>query len=68
MKIEMSGVTEYCEEMPVVLCETRGLYPSKNGAGRLVIKALNECGHNSTEVDLVELLEWIKQNRPELLP
>lgn len=52
-KIVMEGVREYCEEMDVSLRTTNG---------RLVIEARNECGHNSTEVDLLDLLDWLKAN------
>jgi hypothetical protein len=51
--IVMEGVREYCEEMTVRLRKTNG---------RLVIEARNEGGHNSTEVDLVDLLDWLKAN------
>jgi hypothetical protein len=53
-KIVMEGVREYCEEMDVKL--------GKGDNGRLVIVALNEAGYNSTEVDLLDLLEWLKVN------
>lgn len=52
--IVMEGVREYCEEMDVKL--------RTSDNGRLVIVALNEGGHNSTEVDLLDLLEWLKTN------
>jgi hypothetical protein len=48
INITMNGVTEYNEGMEVSLSETDG---------KLVIKALNEAGYNSTEVDLLQLLE-----------
>lgn len=60
--IEMGGVREYCEEMPVRLCT----HDTPNGK-RLVVGALNECGHNGTEVDLLDLIAWVKKNKPELL-
>jgi hypothetical protein len=65
--IELTGVTEYGEEMPVVLCRTSGMFLSNKGKGRLVIKAMNEGGCNCTEVDLIELIQWLKINKPELL-
>lgn len=58
INITMNGVTEYNEGMEVSLSETDG---------KLVIKALNEAGYNSTEVDLLQLLEWVKTNRPDLI-
>jgi hypothetical protein len=30
-------------------------------------RAFNECGYNSTEVDIIDLLKWLKKNRPDLL-
>lgn len=58
IKTKMAGVIEFNECMPVILVE----------AGEVAsIKALNEGGHNSTEIDLRSLLVWLKMNRPELL-
>ena len=56
--VEMSNVREYAEGYPVVLNDERD---------RLTISALNEGGHNCTEVDLLEVIAWVKANRPELL-
>ena len=53
----MDGVTEYCE------CEDVKI---KGKAGNEIIEALNEGGHNCTQVDLRELLGWIKKNRPDI--
>ena len=72
-KIVATGVHEYCEEYDVVLTQTNGLYAGRNaetsarhGYGRWVVRALNEAGYNSTEVDVLELLVWLKVNRPDL--
>lgn len=54
----MEGVREYTEGCPVELTRS---------AARLVIKATNEGGNNVTEVDLLDLLDWIKRNDPEIL-
>lgn len=73
MGTRLGGVTEYCEDMPVELAETTGRYvygiPEEEwpGRGRIVILAKNEGGHNSTEVDLLELIAWLRANRPDLL-
>tara|TARA_R110000868_G_scaffold43927_2_gene147425 strand:- start:308 stop:547 length:240 start_codon:yes stop_codon:yes gene_type:complete len=73
VKIKMEGVTEYVEGDDVYLTETEGTYveemPDDNlpGRGRLVIKAINEGGFGCTEVDLLELLAWVKANRPDLI-
>lgn len=51
-------IREYAEGLPVKIIELNG---------RLVIEALNEDGHNGTEVDLTDVINWIKSNRPDLL-
>jgi hypothetical protein len=35
--------------------------------GPLVIKSHGECGHVRNEVDLLDVIEWVKANMPELL-
>jgi hypothetical protein len=55
----MVGVTEYDEGLDVKLTYVKD---------RPVIWAANEAGYCSTLVDLVELLEWVKVNMPELMP
>lgn len=53
-KIEvLSGVREYCEEMAVELWRLEN--------GRLVVRAYNEAGHSGTEVDLLDLIEWLSR-------
>ena len=37
------------------------------GVGRVIIIAYNEGGYNKTEVDLLDVIEWVKENKPELL-
>lgn len=64
--MKMEGVTEYCEEFPVELVETKRWDPP-SAVGRLVVKAWNEGGGGSTEVDVLELVAWLKRNRPDLL-
>jgi hypothetical protein len=72
-KTTMLGVTEYCEGLDVSLERTSGVYchglPEEQwlGRGRLVIQALNEGGYNATQIDLVQLIKWLRANRPELL-
>lgn len=67
---QLQGVREYAEGYGVELVETNGYY-QENGeyrdAGRLAVRAFNEAGHNFTEVDLLDLIAWLKANRPELL-
>jgi hypothetical protein len=55
----MVGVTEYEEGLDVKLTYVKD---------RPVIWAANEAGYCSTLVDLIELLEWVKVNMPELMP
>lgn len=57
-EIIKTDIREYAEEMAVTII-------SKNE--RIVIKALNEGGYNLTEVDLVDVIQWVKRNKPELL-
>jgi hypothetical protein len=53
MKITtLREVREWKEDMPVELWVNRG--------GRLVLRAYNEDGHNSTEIDVFDLLAWLK--------
>ena len=39
----------------------------KQGDKRFVIIATNEGGHNNTLVDLLDVIAWVKENKPELL-
>jgi hypothetical protein len=55
----MEGVTEYAEGLDVKLSVNKG---------RFVVDATNEGGYSGTDVDLVQLLEWVNKNMPELLP
>ena len=71
--IEMDGVTEYAEGMPVILTQTDGVddpwipKDQRVGRGRLVVQAKNEGGFNCTHVDILQLVAWLKANRPDLL-
>ncbi len=55
----MKGVREYNEEMEVCLVPME--------SGRLAIKAFNEGGFNSVQIDLEDVIVWLKKNRPDLL-
>lgn len=69
----MEGVQEYCEGGVVRIFRTTGTYKynteqeKQTGYGRLVILAENEGGNNCTEVDLLQLIKWLKENMPELI-
>lgn len=73
-KINSTTVREYSEEMAVEIkrLKTGDEYkPSeqhKEGYDnqRYVVKAYNEAGYNCTEVDILDLITYIKSNIPEL--
>lgn len=52
--ITLPEVREYGDREPVEIWN--------NSEGRLIIRAYNEGGNNSTDVDLIDLLEWAKQS------
>lgn len=52
MPVEMEGVREYAEGLPVELLRDKE-------TGRPLIRAFNEAGHNCTEIDLLDLLAWL---------
>jgi hypothetical protein len=56
--IVATGVREYCEDYAVEFDESYG---------RPVVLAFNEGGYNSTAVDLLDLIDWLRKHRPELL-
>lgn len=62
----MIDIKEYNEGEKVKVCilgeNKQGIDPNT-----LVIRALNEGGYNCTEVDLLHLINWVKENMPELL-
>ncbi len=69
-----TGIHEYCEDMGVEIVRlapgsVEGLSPEIRRAHtdrRWVVKAFNEGGCNYTEVDLVELLRFVKRDMTEL--
>lgn len=65
--VKMVGVREYCEEYPVELSDGTNTGVYDDYTDRYVIRAINEGGHNSVEIDLIDLLTWLKENKPELL-
>ena len=56
--LEMIGVKERCEEMPVFLNEMDSV---------LYVRAYNQCGYDATDVNLSQLIKWLHENRPDLL-
>ena len=81
MKVETT-VHEYAEERPVEIvnlnkeqrlrygkepeCVLSDVVYNAYMEERLVILAKNEGGCNCTEVDLIELLTWVKNNIPDV--
>ncbi len=59
-KLEMAGVREYGEGFPPWI-------EWDEGKERWTLNASNECGHNSTSIDLIDLLRWLKDNQDDLL-
>ena len=50
----MKGVREYVEAASVELWRLAN--------GRVAIRAYNECGSSHTEIDFVDLLQWLETN------
>ncbi|HUW08737.1 MAG TPA: hypothetical protein VM537_03365 [Anaerolineae bacterium] len=73
--VVMEGVREYAEDFEVKLAEADGPTHQYGGAEqrdssgfpRAVIEATNEGGCNGTQVDLLDLIAWLKAHKPELL-
>ncbi len=62
-------VREYCEGQPVELFQEELVDDTgePTGGKRWVVLAFNNSGHNCTKVDLLDLIAWLKKNKPELL-
>ncbi len=60
---EMPGVREYGDEFPVELLQNINGEPTD----RWILHAFNEGGCCATYVDLFDLLNWLRENRPDLL-
>ncbi len=53
-----TAIREYSEGMTVEVDEHKG---------RPIIVAWNEGGGNLTQVDIEDVLDWVAENRPEML-
>lgn len=62
----MDGVREYCEGYPVELFVLESTEYAPMPESRVVFWALNEAGNNSVHIDALDLLGWVKRNRPDL--
>jgi hypothetical protein len=70
--MRMEGVREYGEGYPVELSmitpEKDVCLPFEIEEGdRLVLRAFNEGHCNCTEIDLLDLIQWLKGYHPDLL-
>lgn len=69
--MKMKGVREYAENDDVELLEPndeqRSRWAPSPGSDRYVIRAWNEGGHNCVEIDVLDLVAWLKKHRPDLL-
>jgi hypothetical protein len=54
----MKGVREHGEAAEVELWRLAN--------GRIAIRAYNECGSSSTEIDFIDILQWLETNRARL--
>ncbi len=65
----LTDIREYGDDFPVTLDwnHMTGADYKRTGERRLCITAVNEGGYNSTAVDLLDLIAWVKKNKPELL-
>lgn len=62
-EIILNGVNEYSESYDVKLLIIGPNEYTKPTTPRIVIKALNEGGYNCTQVDLLQLLDWVENNQ-----
>ena len=56
--LEMVGI-DHNDDDPIFLNEKDN--------GKLYIRAYTQCGYDSTDVNLEQLIDWLHKNRPELL-
>ena len=64
--VNMKSVREYSEGMPVGLALSEG-GELDDDADRVVLVARLDGGKVYTQVDLEDVIEWLKQNKPEIL-
>ena len=61
------NIREYAEGMDVVIRKDDDTTRHGDGSTRYVVHALNEGGYNCTDVDLKDIIAYVKENLPELL-
>jgi hypothetical protein len=59
-----TNIREYREQLDV---EIEQLPYAELGVNRWVVYARNEAGYNGVEVDLEDIIAWVKETMPELL-
>lgn len=68
---ELAGVREYSDGYVIHLVEhvidEEHIGDEPMGEKRFVLEALNEGGFNSTLVDVMDVLLWLREYRPDLL-
>ena len=55
-----TSIREYSDEMEVEV-------DREENSNRWIVRAYNEGGYNRTEVDILDLVDWLRKNNPELL-
>lgn len=65
--IIMEGVTEYLNDEAVELVLHKGEIVNGVPYDRWVVFAKGDGWSGETQVDVLELVDWLKKNRPDLL-
>jgi hypothetical protein len=60
-----TNIREYTEAYEVEIVDFLG--GNASSSDRLIIRAYNEGHNNVTEVDLLDVIKWVKDNKPELI-
>ena len=65
---DLEGVREYVDHLPVELWRQEPInsWPHGDGLGRLVLRVYTECGNASADVDLLDLVMWLRSGPREL--
>lgn len=66
-EIVMTGVREYAEGYQVTLLQAESWREPSSDGPRWCVRALNQGGHDATQVDILDLIRWLREHRPELL-
>jgi len=63
-----TNIRAWGEKFPVCIEELdKSSHVPDDCIGRLIVVAKNEGGFNSTSVDLLDIIEWTKKNKPQLI-